>query len=113
MPFSTCHARVTRSVAIALYPNAIALYQPDADVEAPIRAAYLREPKRLDDGRSHTVRLRYTTASVPQLTVFVDDATMPELTAAFDLGIAALDDDGRALVGFTASSTDDAGLQPP
>ena len=46
----------------------------------------------------------------PQVQVFVDKAAVPIINAEVDLEAAAMDEDGRAFVGFTAASTsgDDA-----
>ena len=73
--------RVGSSIALAIHPTALALHQPDADAEAPLAAAYLREPARLDDGQTHRLRLRYVSASEPQLSIFVDDDEQPLFVA--------------------------------
>lgn len=57
-------------------------------------------PFRLKDGRPHRARIVY---HPPVMSLFLDDAPNPVLTAAVDLR-TVLDDSGRAFVGFTAST---------
>lgn len=50
------------------------------------------------------MRLLYAPAGGGSLSLYLDHAQLPVFTSALDLHATALDDDGRALAGFTAAS---------
>lgn len=69
----------------------------------PPRLGFTKKlPFHLKDGRLHSARIRYET---PLMRVFLDDAREPVLSVPVDL-TPVVDDEGRAYVGFTASTGD-------
>ena len=57
-------------------------------------------PVFLKDGQTHTARILY---KAPVISVFLDDLSTPVLISPVDLSLVT-DEDGRAFVGFTAST---------
>ncbi len=67
----------------------------------PRRLKFTRKlPVYLKDGQPHTARILY---KAPVISVFLDDLTTPVLVSPVDLSLVT-DADGRAFVGFTAST---------
>ncbi len=67
----------------------------------PRRLNFTRKlPVYMKDGQIHTVRILY---KAPVISVFMDDVSAPVLVSPIDISLVT-DTDGRAFVGFTAST---------
>ena len=107
-PLENCYQRISHGFAVLFLAEEALIIRTDEDFTTPHLAAVYPHPLRLDDGHAHHARLSYTPRAGGSLSLHIDSADLPLLTVnPLDLHTAALDVDGLALVGFTASGGDE------